>query len=50
MRNVIYHNHQVKRTQDHKLRTIWQVQEYHVVKIIHVTNDNSKSSMFYYPN
>ena len=25
-------------------------QEHHVVKIIHVTNDNSKSNMFYYPN
>ena len=38
------------RSQDHTLRIIWQVQEHHVVKIIHVTNDNSKSSMFYYPN
>jgi len=50
MSNIIYHNHQVIRTQYHKLRTIWQVQEHHVVKIIRITNDNSKSSMFYYPN
>jgi len=44
MSNVIYHNHQVRRSQGHNLRTIWQVQE---VKIIHLTNDNSKSNMFY---
>jgi len=50
MNNAIYHSHQITRTQDHKLRITWQVQEHHVVKIIHVTNNDSKSSMFYYPN
>jgi len=35
MSNVIYHNHQITRIQDHKLKITWQVQERHVVKVIY---------------